>query len=129
MTALPQVAVIEDDLATRKALGRILRAGGFEPLSYSSAEEFLASPPERLPACLVLDIGLGGMSGLDLQRRLKALGSTLSVIIMTGLDDAEVRAEAYQLGCVAYLSKESDEELLLGLIRSIVSATRPEHRS
>jgi len=122
----PPVAVVEDDVATLKALTRVLSAGGFEPLAYSSAEDFLASPPTRPPACLVLDIRLGGMSGLDLQRRLRALGSNLSIIIVTALDDPNVRAEAYRLGCVAYLAKDCDADLLLGLIRSIVSATRPQ---
>jgi FixJ family two-component response regulator len=124
MTTPPPVAVIEDDLATLKALSRVLHAGGFEPLPYSSAEEFLSSPPARPPACLVLDMRLGGMSGLDLQRRLRSLRSNLSVIVMTALQDTDVRDESYQLGCIAYLSKDCDGELLLGLIRSLVRATQ-----
>jgi len=125
MATNPPVAVIEDDVATLKALTRVLSAGGFEPIAYTSAEDFLASPPVRQPACLLLDIRLGGMSGLDLQRRLRSLGSNLSVIIVSALDDAAVRKEAYELGCVAFLSKDCDADLLLGLVRSIVSATRP----
>lgn len=120
---LPQVVVVEDDSATLKALGRVLRAGGFEPVPYRSAEEFLASPPLRLPVCLVLDIKLGGMSGLDLQRHLRAMGSSLPVIVMTAVDDDRVREESYQLGCTAYLSKESDGEILLDLIRSLLNLT------
>jgi FixJ family two-component response regulator len=125
MTALPLVAVIEDDLPTQKALIRVLRAGGFEPLPYSCAEDFLASPPHRFPVCLVLDIRLTGMSGLELLRKLKALGSRLSVIVMTALDDSRVRQEAYDLGCVGYLSKVADSEALLEMIRSLSRGAWP----
>lgn len=118
--------VVEDDLATLTGLGRVLRAGGFEALAYSSAEGFLASLPTDPPVCLVLDIKLGGMSGLDLLRRLRALRSSLSVIVMTGIDDARVREEAYQLGCAGFLSKQSDAEGLLELIRSLTRATWPK---
>lgn len=123
MPTPPPVAIVEDDQATLTALSRVLRAGGFEPFPYTSAEDFLVSPPLTRPVCLVLDMRLGGMSGLDLQRRLKALGSNLAVVIVTALDDREVREQAYQLGCAAYLPKDCDADLLLGLIRSIAKAT------
>jgi FixJ family two-component response regulator len=119
------VVVVEDDVATLKGLARVLRAGGFDAVCYGSAEEFLVSPPTAQPVCLVLDINLGGMSGLDLLRRLRALRSSLSVIVITGDDDARIREEAYQLGCAGYLSKQSDAELLLELIRSLMRATWP----
>ena len=115
----PTVAVVDNDLATRTALGRLLRAGGFVPLSFGSAEEFLAASPRIPPVCLVLDIHLEAMSGLALQRLLKTGGSTVPVIIMTGFDEPELRAEAELNGCLAYLLKESDADVLLGLLRSI----------
>lgn len=124
-TELPIVAVVEDDLSTRKALGRLLRAAQFEPASYASAEAFLAGPPHRTPLCLVLDIQLGGMSGLDLQRRLNVAGSSLPVIVVTGFENQRVREEACRLGCVTFLHKDSAVETLLGVIRSLVSS--PEH--
>jgi FixJ family two-component response regulator len=113
------VIVIEDDPATQKALGRMLRAGGFQTLMYGSAEEFLESPPPGLPTCLLVDVHLGAMSGLDLQRRLKADGSRLPIIVMTAFDDARVRAEAHRNGCFGYVPKESDGEVLLALLRSL----------
>jgi FixJ family two-component response regulator len=113
------VIIIEDDRATQKALGRMLRAGGFDTVMYSSAEEFLESPPPCLPTCLVVDVHLGAMSGLDLQRRLKADGSRLPIIVMTAFDDARVRAEAHRNGCFGYVPKESDGEVLLALLRSL----------
>jgi FixJ family two-component response regulator len=123
--ALPQVVLVEDDQAALKALERLVRAGGFEPVCYASAEEFLASPPVSLPLCLLLDVKLGGMSGIDLQRRLRALGSSLAVIILTAIDDPGVREEAHQQGCAAFLAKDADGELLLGIIRTIERSTRP----
>lgn len=122
MAMHPPIAVIEDDVAMLKALTRMLSAGGFDPIPYTSAEDFLSAPPRCQPACLVLDIRLGGMSGLELQRRLNVLGSSLSVVILSGVEDSESREEARRLGCVAYLSKDCDAELLLGLIRSIAAA-------
>jgi FixJ family two-component response regulator len=117
--ASPLVAVVEDDAATLKALGRVLRAGGFDTATYSSAEAFLASPPARVPACLLLDVQLGGMSGLDLQRELKARGSTVPVIVMTAFDDGHARHEARRIGCAGYLDKVGEIDGLLNLIRSL----------
>jgi FixJ family two-component response regulator len=119
--SLPLVVVIEDDRATLKALGRVLRAGGFETAAYSSAEEFLATPPTQHPLCLVVDVQLGRMSGLELQRRLRASAPTLPVIVMTAFEDPRVRAEAQRLGCAGFLDKSADIEDLLNLLRTVRS--------
>src|SRR5262245_18886296 len=116
----PLVVVIEDDLASQKTLARVLRAGGYEAAIYGSAEECLASPPRSSPLGLLLDVHLGGMSGLDLQRRLKDDGSTTPVIIITAFDDARSRAQAERLGCVAYLRKPCEAETILALLRRLV---------
>ena len=118
----PLIVVVEDDLPTLKALGRVLRAAGFDTAMYSSAEAYLASPPVRNAHCLLLDIHLGGMSGLDLQRHLRAHGSRLPVIVMTAFDDERVRDEANRMGCAGYLDKAADIDVLLGLIRSFPAA-------
>jgi FixJ family two-component response regulator len=115
----PLVVVVEDDLGTLKALGRALRAAGFDTASYSSAEAFLASPPNGQAHCMILDVQLGGMSGLDLQRHLKARGSKLPVIVMTAFDDMRVRDEARRIGCAGYLDKQTDIEVVVDLIRSV----------
>jgi FixJ family two-component response regulator len=117
--AMPLVAVIEDDPATQKTLARVLRAGGYEAAIYGSAEEFLSSPPQMLPIGLLLDVHLGGMSGLDLQRRLRQLGSTLPVIIITAFEDARSREQAERFGCVAYLRKPCEAETILTLLRRL----------
>jgi FixJ family two-component response regulator len=116
-----KVVVVEDDSAMRTALGRLLAAGGFTPLSFGSAEEFLAASPRDLPVCFVLDIHLGAMSGLDLQRLLKVGGSKVPVILMTAFDEPHLRDEAARNGCLAYLLKGSDADELLGLLRSLSS--------
>jgi FixJ family two-component response regulator len=109
------IVVIEDDLASQKTLARVLRAGGYDAATYSSAEDFLASPPIGL----LLDVHLGGMSGLDLQRHLKEEGSTVPVIIITAFDDARSREQAERLGCVAYLRKPCAAETILDLLKRI----------
>lgn len=119
MTDRRLIAVVDDDAELRTAFGRVLRAGGFEPVLYGSAEQFLASPPAAPLLCLVLDVKLGGMSGLDLQRRLKTEGSTVPVVVMTAFDSARVRDEAYTSGCVGVLDKQADIEEILTLIRSL----------
>jgi FixJ family two-component response regulator len=100
---MPLVVVIEDDPGSQKTLARVLRAGGYDAATYASAEEFLSSPPQSSPIGLLLDIHLGGMSGLDLQRRLREEGSPIPVIIITAFDDARSREQAERCGCVAYL--------------------------
>lgn len=116
---MPLVAVVEDDPASQKTLARVLRAGGYEAAVYASAEEFLSSPPQSSPIGLLLDVHLSGMSGLDLQRRLRNEGSTIPVIIITAFDDARSREQAERLGCVAYLRKPCEAETILALLRRL----------
>lgn len=114
--AMPLVAVVEDDPASQKTLARVLRMGGYEAALYASAEEFLSSPPKTSPIGLLLDVHLSGMSGLDLQRRLRDEGSTIPVIIITAFDDLRGREQAERLGCVAYLRKPCEAETILALL-------------
>jgi len=116
---MPLVAVVEDDPASQKTLARVLRAGGYEAALYASAEEFLSSPPQSSPIGLLLDVHLSGMSGLDLQRRLRDEGSTIPVIIITAFDDARSREQAERAGCVAYLRKPCEAETILALLRRL----------
>ena len=115
----PLVVVVEDDPASQKTLARVLRAGGYEAALYASAEELLSSPRQSCPIGLLLDVHLSGMSGLDLQRRLRNEGSTIPVIIITAFDDARSREQAERVGCVAYLRKPCEAETILALLRRL----------
>lgn len=116
----PLVAIVEDDAGERLAIGRLLQAGGFAPAPYASAEEFLASPPAEPPICLLLDIHLQGMTGLELQALLHAQGSTIPIIMVTGTDDPRARARAEASGCAAFLKKPFESRVLLETLRSHV---------
>jgi FixJ family two-component response regulator len=99
------VAVIEDDAVSRSALGRLLQDGGFEPALFSSAEAFLASRANRAWLCLIVDVHLTGMSGIDLQQRLRTEGCEVPMIITTGDRADMIRERAQQAGCIAFLLK------------------------
>ena len=115
------VVVVEDDAGMRKALGRLLRAAGYKPELFSSAEAFLGAERANLTGCLVLDIHLPGLSGLELQRRLTASGRHWPVIFITAQDDDSTRDEARQLECIAYFRKPFEGAALLEAIGRALS--------
>jgi FixJ family two-component response regulator len=113
------IAVVEDDAPSRVAIGRLLRAGGFEPALFQSAEAFIDAPPARRPLCLILDVNLGGMSGIDLQRHLRQSGSALPIIVTTGGHEDTIQDRAEATGCTAFLWKPFAATTLLALIDTI----------
>ena len=115
-----KIAVVDDDASFACALERRFRASGFEVRTYPSAEAFLAPTTLPQPDCLVLDIQLGGMSGLDLQRRLHKLGASAPVIFVTAHDAPGVREEAEREGCAAYFLKPVPGQLLVEAITQAV---------
>ena len=110
------VAVVEDDPSMRTSLERLLDAHGFLTQGYSSAEAFLHRDTASPICCLVLDIHLGGMSGIELRSRLKDAGSRLPVIFITAVDDAALERQGAKAGCVAYLHKPFPAALLIGAV-------------
>jgi FixJ family two-component response regulator len=118
-----RVAVIEDDDVARKALGRLLTVGGFDAALFDSAETFIASPSSRDWLCLIVDVQLGGMSGIDLQRQLRDEGSAVPVIIITASRADLVRARAQRAGCAAFLAKPFSGDALLSILGTIVRQT------
>lgn len=111
------VAIVDDDERVRRALDRLLRAAGFNPLGYASAEEFLARPARVQPDCLIVDIQLRGMSGFELCRRLTAAGAVPPVIFITAHEESDTPEQARQAGCVAYFTKPVAGVVLLAAIR------------
>ncbi len=107
------VAVVDDDASVRRALTRLLQSAGLRVLTCASATEFLATGISSKPDCVILDIHLGGMSGLELLSRLRESGHNLPILIITAHDDAQTREAAAQAGCTAYLRKPLDAETLL----------------
>jgi FixJ family two-component response regulator len=116
------VAVVEDDPSMRRSIERLLKAHGFGAHAYASAEEFLGGDGADEAFCLVLDIHLGGMSGIELSSRLTASGSALPVIFITAMDDEELETRAIETGCLAYLHKPFPAELLIGAVNKALPA-------
>jgi FixJ family two-component response regulator len=115
------VAVIEDDPGMLRSIERLLKAYKYQTAIFTSAEAFLQDAAARAATCLVLDINLSGMSGIDLRRRLTASGSSLPVIFISAVDDESVHEEALATGCVAYLRKPFQAHLLIGAINKAVA--------
>ena len=114
------IVVVEDDAGMSKAIARLLRAAGFQPMSFASAEELLQTEAVDSAACLVLDIHLPGLSGMELRRLLVTSGRAKPVIFITGQDEAPLRDEARRLGC-AYFRKPFEGSALLAAIRAAVT--------
>ena len=112
----PTVAVIDDDEAVRDALGNLLASLDFGVATFASAEEFLASPSAAAAACLITDVQMPGMSGIDLQRHLAATGDAVPVILITAFPRDEARRQAEAEGAYGYLAKPFDGPRLIECI-------------
>lgn len=114
------IAIVEDDPSMLQGLNRLLSAHGYNVEAFSSAELFLEDAANCKAACLLIDIQLGGLSGIDLKRRLASSGSNLPVVFMTGINNEAVRREALEIGCVAFLQKPFLARLLIEAIDAVV---------
>ncbi|MDB6047251.1 MAG: Transcriptional regulatory protein zraR [Gammaproteobacteria bacterium] len=121
------IAVVDDDAGMRAATRDLLKSNGFRTQGFSSAEQFLRSRHGREAACLVLDLRLPGMSGLELQRELCAGDLAIPTIVATAEDegDGQVYTQLLQAGAMAVLHKPFDAEQLLRLVQTAVEARRP----
>jgi len=116
------VAVVDDDPSMLRAAENLLDAHGFATRSFSSAEEFLGAIAANHIDCLLLDIHLGGLSGIDLRQQLKSSRPALPVIFMTALDDESVCQKALQTGCIACLRKPFPADQLMDAIEKACPA-------
>jgi FixJ family two-component response regulator len=115
--APPLISVVDDDLSVRRALRRSLHAAGYTVETFASAREFLDAAALDRTRCLVLDVHLNGMSGLELAEQLATARNAVPIILITAHDDAPTRERASQAGATAYLSKPFDDHTLLDAIR------------
>lgn len=116
------ISIVDDDESVREALCGLLRSVGFAVNAFASAEEFLTSDQPRSADCLVLDVRMPGMSGIQLQHQLVARHSEIPVILITAYEDEGVRAQALRRGAGAVLIKPFSEEALLNAIHSALAA-------
>jgi FixJ family two-component response regulator len=116
------VAVVDDDESFRAALERLLRSAGFPVRSFASAEDFLTSGKQLETGCLIADIRMPGMSGLDLQAKLNADHCSIPTIFMSGHGDEKMRLQAMRGGAVKFLAKPFDDAILLESVRTALKS-------
>ena len=114
------VHVIDDDDAMRDSLEFLLRTAKIEVRTYDSAAAFLKAMPDGATGCVITDVRMPGLSGIDLLRQLKARGSTIPVIVMTGHGDIQLAVEAMKIGAADFLEKPFDDEALLVSVRAAI---------
>jgi FixJ family two-component response regulator len=129
MTKALLVSVVEDDQFFRESMGRLLRSLGYVVEAFPSAADFLASARLGETACLIADIHMPAMTGLELHRRLIDIGRAIPTILVTAYPDNDVRARALNDGVVCYLRKPVDEERLLRCLRTALHSGEPPKRN
>jgi FixJ family two-component response regulator len=114
------IAIVDDDMSVQTALQDLIESEGLSPLCFDSAEQFLDSGAQRAAACLIADIRMPGMSGLELQARLKADRCRIPIIFITAHGDAKMRIQAMRDGAVEFLTKPFDNAVLLETVHAAV---------
>ena len=120
----PIVFVVDDDISVRESLELLIRSEGWQPETFASAQEFLNRPQALVPGCLVLDISLPGLNGLELQERLSAAGTSMPIIFITGHRDVPMTVKAMKAGAVEFLTKPFSDDVLLRAIRAAIERSR-----
>ncbi len=115
--ATPMVFIVDDDVSVRESLELMIRFAGWQPQTFSSAQEFLSCPRLVTPSCLVLDITLPDLNGLDLQKRIAADRLDMPIIFITAYGDVPKTVQAMKAGAVEFLTKPFGDEVLLSVIR------------
>jgi FixJ family two-component response regulator len=122
-TVTPIVFIVDDDLSVRESLESLVAEAGWRPEVFASAHEFLLRPRQALPSCLVLDLGLPDLNGLELQKRI-ADRTDLPIIFITGQGDVPSTVRAMKAGAVEFLTKPFGPDVLLGAIRAAIERSR-----
>ena len=123
-TAKSIVFVVDDDVSVRESLELLTQTEGWQPQTFGSAQEFLDHPRAQVPSCLLLDISLPGLNGLDLQKRLAVERTDMPIIFITGDGDVPKTVQAMKAGAVEFLTKPFEAEVLLTAIRQALERSR-----
>jgi len=118
------VFVVDDDVSVRESLELLIRTAGWQPETYPSAEAFLGRPRATVPSCLVLDVSLPDLNGLDLQKRIGTDRSDMPIIFITGHGDIPMSVRAMKAGAIEFLTKPFDDEMLLQAIAGAIERSR-----
>jgi FixJ family two-component response regulator len=121
------IAIVDDDEALREALGSVMKAAGFKIDTFATAEAFLGSDNRANTACLLLDVRLPGMNGIELQRRLVDSGSPIPIVFVTAHGDASVRDLVIKAGAAGFLNKPVRSDALLKAIYAALAKSRTEN--
>src|SRR5713226_9516492 len=121
---VPIVFVVDDDVSVRESLELLIRCAGWQAETFASASEFLARPRVLVPSCLVLDVSLPGLNGLDLQKRIAAERTDMPIIFITGYGDVPMTVQAMKAGAAEFLTKPFGDEVLLSAIRNALERSR-----
>jgi FixJ family two-component response regulator len=121
---VPIVFVVDDDISVRESLEALLRCEGWQPETYASAPEFLARPRVQTPSCLILDVSLPGLNGLDLQKQVAVERTEMPIIFITGHGDVPMTVRAMKAGAQEFLTKPFSEDVLLAAIRQALERSR-----
>jgi FixJ family two-component response regulator len=119
--ATPIVFVVDDDISVRESLELLIRNAGWEPATFASGHDFLARPRVHAPSCLVLDVSLPDLNGLDLQKRVAADRRDMPIIFITGHGDIPMSVQALKAGAVEFLTKPFGDDVLLSAIRNAIA--------
>jgi len=122
--ATPIVFVVDDDVSVRESLELLIRSDGWQPETFESAQEFLIRPRPSVPSCLVLDVSLPGLNGLDLQKRVAVERADMPIIFITGHADIPMSVQAMKAGAVEFLTKPFGDEVLLSAVRQAIERSR-----
>jgi FixJ family two-component response regulator len=124
MMTKPVVFVVDDDVSVRESLELLIQSAGWEPRLFASAQEFLERPRVNAASCLVLDVNLPDLNGLDLQRRVAADGMAMPIIFITGYADVPMTVNAMKAGAVEFLTKPFSDDVLLTAIGSAIARSQ-----
>jgi FixJ family two-component response regulator len=122
--AMPIVFVVDDDISVRESLELLIRTEGWQPETFASAQDFLDRPRILAPSCLVLDVSLPGLNGLELQKRVAVERSDMPIIFITGHGDVPMTVQAMKAGAVEFLTKPFGDSALLSAIRQSLERSR-----